>query len=337
MSETSPEPQGRHAFRNPQDELEYLREKAAYWEDRAASLAAQKEALQFKNNALEQRLGEVGVSLTKATVQSVQETRITERQHDTKTGLLNTEGIELAVAAAQEARERDGVPRVLLFLDAKNFGGVNNHPELGHDKADELIELLPTAMERVLRTGLPDEREPQKRVEQRRAIKPGQAHEVDMIGRVGGDEYVVIAAFDSNEKNLSVEQRMEIIGTRLEAAVETMVANHEFARQLRELGFGIYVGYAEIRPGVDVKVLKREANEVMVERKRLEKEARAKKAVELARQQGQSPEIGQPESKTAAALEAMKRAQPLQPGDDTSRGGGGRNPHTLYLGPDLGR
>jgi diguanylate cyclase (GGDEF)-like protein len=92
-----------------------------------------------------------------------------ERNIDPKTGLLNMRGLEEAyesLLASKKRRKADvSLPDSIMFIDIDRFKSVNS--ELGHTGADALLAVLASTLKDRLRDD-------------------------DIIGRFGGDEFVVI-------------------------------------------------------------------------------------------------------------------------------------------------
>jgi diguanylate cyclase (GGDEF)-like protein len=102
--------------------------------------------------------------------------------HDTLTGLPNrTLILDRAEQALARAR-RNQTPVAALFIDIDNFKSIND--SLGHDAGDELLRHLTERLDAVVRA-------------------------TDALGRLGGDEFIVIA------EDLSLETGPELIAERL--------------------------------------------------------------------------------------------------------------------------
>ena len=90
-------------------------------------------------------------------------------RHDPLTGLLNRQS---SLEAVQEAVQREGSDSVLMVLDLDGFGAVNN--SLGHSAGDVVLAEIAERLARKLRPS-------------------------DIVGRVGGDEFVVLARLPVNQ------------------------------------------------------------------------------------------------------------------------------------------
>jgi diguanylate cyclase (GGDEF)-like protein len=94
-------------------------------------------------------------------------------KHDALTGLLNRGGLMEAVDSGLTAAARNGKPLALLFLDLDNFKGVND--TFGHAVGDRLLKSVADRLKRELCAG-------------------------DVAARIGGDEFVVLAAAPTDEQ-----------------------------------------------------------------------------------------------------------------------------------------
>lgn len=141
--------------------------------------------------------------------------------HDSLTGLPNRGW--LLERLTNHLTGDDGV--VVAFIDLDGFKTVNDR--LGHSAGDELLAEIADSL--------------------RDALRPGEA-----VARVGGDEFVVIASRDVDEKDLRA---------RLDAAV----AGTESARTF---DVGASIGITESREGDQAWDLLGRADAAMYERKR---------------------------------------------------------------------
>ncbi|WP_425261088.1 sensor domain-containing diguanylate cyclase [Rubrivivax sp. RP6-9] len=87
--------------------------------------------------------------------------------HDTLTGLLNRRGFDARMAALVSSARRRGAPLSLLLLDADHFKQVNDH--FGHAAGDVVLQTIGATLRKRLR-------------------------EVDLVARIGGEEFVVVLA-----------------------------------------------------------------------------------------------------------------------------------------------
>lgn len=324
-------PTGRHSFRDPKEELAAAQELIAYYKDRAESLGDQVRDLENRNKELTQTLGVVGVELTRANIY----TKRSAEQHDEKTGLLNSKGFELAIEEAKAAQERDGIVRACIFADAVQFKGINNHPELGHEKGDGILVRMGDRMVKAVRVNSPEDA-PVKD-EDKRSISPRHAREQDIVARLGGDEFGLIVKLEG-DSGKTPEQILQSIEQRLKESVAVIATEghpdaHPQAKLLKDLGFGIYVGYTRLDPAATPKELKERANHEMVNRKNAIKEAAAKEAERaLEQERAQVPEQ-EPPTKGLDALKAMNRTPVPQPGDNQTPGDG-KDSRAIHLDPE---
>ena len=100
-------------------------------------------------------------------------------RHDALTGLLNrtafVDALQVKLAGSREK------PCALLFLDLDNFKPVND--TFGHQAGDRLLELVAARLRHTL-------------------------HPTDVIARMGGDEFVVVANDVTAEKATAIAQRI---------------------------------------------------------------------------------------------------------------------------------
>jgi len=101
--------------------------------------------------------------------------------HDALTGLLNREGLIETVGAELVAAAAAGQPRALLFLDLDNFKTVND--TFGHAVGDQLLKAVADRLKAELAPG-------------------------DVAARIGGDEFVVLAAAATQELTIERGERL---------------------------------------------------------------------------------------------------------------------------------
>jgi len=135
--------------------------------------------------------------------------------HDPLTGLPNRtlilDRIEQMIARSRRMK----TPVAAVFIDLDNFKLIND--SLGHSAGDELLEAVAARLQGVLR-------------------------ESDALGRIGGDEFVVIA------EGVSLDAGPELIAERLsEALVEPFMLLDGKSRVEVSASFGVATG-AEISP-----------------------------------------------------------------------------------------
>jgi diguanylate cyclase (GGDEF)-like protein len=124
-----------------------------------------------------------------ATLRSERE-NVHRARHDALTGLLNRGAMVEALRSRLAAGDRPGQSCALFFLDLDNFKPVND--TFGHQAGDRLLELVAARL--------------------RHTLPPG-----DLIGRMGGDEFVVLA------KDVTAEQA-PVIGQRI---IEALAAPYD--------------------------------------------------------------------------------------------------------------
>lgn len=150
---------------------------------------------------------------------------------DEATGLLNRHGLMRAYDEMRELLRRDAGQRLLfLFLDADDFKRVNS--DYGYSAGDEVIRVMGQRLrehrDKVLREG-------------------------DVIGRWGGDEFVVLAL--APQTSLS-ERLVDDMKTRLRRGVEGVVrfsdAHHDKVDiPVRLSGGGVVLGAADADYGFE--------------------------------------------------------------------------------------
>lgn len=102
-------------------------------------------------------------------------------RHDALTGLLNRVGFVDALQARLAADGRHEKPCVLLFLDLDNFKPIND--TFGHQAGDRLLMLVAERL--------------------RHALPP-----TDIIARMGGDEFVVLADGVAADDTMAIGERI---------------------------------------------------------------------------------------------------------------------------------
>jgi diguanylate cyclase (GGDEF)-like protein len=102
-------------------------------------------------------------------------------RHDGLTGLLNRRGLIEAAGAGLTAAAASGQPLALLFLDLDSFKGVND--TFGHAVGDRLLKSVADRLK-------------------------GELSAADVAARIGGDEFVVLAAAPSHEHAITRGQQL---------------------------------------------------------------------------------------------------------------------------------
>ena len=101
--------------------------------------------------------------------------------HDQLTGLANRQLLQESLDAAIQASQRAGAPLAVLFLDVDAFKSINDR--LGHAAGDDVLRDLADRLRLGVRSG-------------------------DIVGRIGGDEFVVICADADLVAAMSIAQRI---------------------------------------------------------------------------------------------------------------------------------
>jgi diguanylate cyclase (GGDEF)-like protein len=149
---------------------------------------------------------------------------------DQLTGLLNRRGL---VLTAEQIPGHLGV----LFCDLDGFKGVND--TLGHAAGDELLEKVARRLESAMRAD-------------------------SVLGRMGGDEFVVVAPGASDEDLAGLGRRIEI------------EVGKPFLLEAGMARIGVSIGAAHAKPGErDLDSLLGQADQLMYEVKRSRKAGRA--------------------------------------------------------------
>jgi cyclic di-GMP phosphodiesterase Gmr len=131
----------------------------------------------------------------------------------------------------------------VLFCDLDGFKGVND--TLGHAAGDELLEKVARRLETAMREG-------------------------SVLGRMGGDEFVVVAPGASDEDLAGLGRRIEIDLGR------------PFLLEAGMARIGVSIGAAHAKPGErDLDSLLNQADALMYEVKRSRKSGRAHDGAEV--------------------------------------------------------
>ena len=101
--------------------------------------------------------------------------------HDQLTGLANRNLIDESLTHAMAVSARNATPIGLIFVDLDGFKSIND--ELGHRVGDMVLQTVAERMRRTVR-------------------------EVDVVGRFGGDEFVVICEGADENTALSIARRL---------------------------------------------------------------------------------------------------------------------------------
>jgi diguanylate cyclase (GGDEF)-like protein/PAS domain S-box-containing protein len=119
----------------------------------------------------------VGVMIDITEQKLIEETLAYRATHDTLTGLLNREQLDVEL----ERIHRSSEPCALLFLDLDGFKDVNDG--LGHSTGDEVLRIV---AKRLVAATRPD----------------------DIVARFGGDEFCVLASGAERETALAIAHRL---------------------------------------------------------------------------------------------------------------------------------
>ena len=152
---------------------------------------------------------------------------------DGLTGLYNFKGFNLFADQAFRLARRAHLPFGVLFVDMDNLKIIND--ELGHSAGS--VSLVETAK-----------------------LLIGTFRETDVIGRFGGDEFVVAGQFDSSEITAAIER------LRSGAATRTQLAGNRFFLSLS-------IGYAATDHSAEetLKSIVSRADNAMYKEKRAKK------------------------------------------------------------------
>jgi diguanylate cyclase (GGDEF)-like protein/PAS domain S-box-containing protein len=119
----------------------------------------------------------VGVMIDITDQKRIEETLAYRASHDTLTGLLNREQLDIELERVHQLPE----PWALLFLDLNGFKDVNDG--LGHSIGDEVLRIV---AQRIAS-----------------AIRPS-----DIVARFGGDEFCVLAAVGERDTAVTIARRL---------------------------------------------------------------------------------------------------------------------------------
>jgi diguanylate cyclase (GGDEF)-like protein/PAS domain S-box-containing protein len=119
----------------------------------------------------------VGVMIDITDQKRIEETLAYRASHDTLTGLLNREQLDIELERVHQLPE----PWALLFLDLNGFKDVNDG--LGHSIGDEVLRIVAQRLAS--------------------AIRPS-----DIVARFGGDEFCVLAAVGERDTAVTMARRL---------------------------------------------------------------------------------------------------------------------------------
>ena len=144
---------------------------------------------------------------------------------DPLTGISNRRTLDVLAVQALASAQRHGRPLALLLVDADHFKRIND--DCGHAAGDEVLRLLAATLKRGLRNE-------------------------DLLGRLGGEEFVVVLPESDTQDALASAER-------LRRAVEEL----EFAVGGHPVPLRISIGVATMRAGDDFATLLRRADTAM--------------------------------------------------------------------------
>ena len=149
---------------------------------------------------------------------------------DSLTGLPNRRAIRSTLDSAIKRGQRDGSAVAVVFLDLNGFKAVNDG--LGHEAGDEVLAAVGRRLAGTIRRD-------------------------DVLGRWGGDEFLVVVSSDEG-------RAVPALAARLHDALSQPVA----IRGRRTVELGMAIGAAEVRPGDSVDEVISRADDAMFEAKR---------------------------------------------------------------------
>jgi diguanylate cyclase (GGDEF)-like protein len=149
---------------------------------------------------------------------------------DELTGLKNRRGFMTESQAVATSSVNDGQRAILLFADMDNLKSVND--KFGHEDGDFALRTIATALKTSLRTE-------------------------DIIGRIGGDEFVVFAL-------LGNQQTTETISNRIHAKLASMNENCDKPYYIEAS-----IGYVDFicNENVNIQTLLKAADDALYEAK----------------------------------------------------------------------
>jgi diguanylate cyclase (GGDEF)-like protein/PAS domain S-box-containing protein len=153
--------------------------------------------------------------------------------HDQLTGLANRNLIDESLTHAMAVSARSATPIGLIFVDLDGFKAIND--ELGHRVGDMVLQTVATRMRSTVR-------------------------EVDVVGRFGGDEFVVICEGADERTALRIAERL------ISEIRQPMVGLPDGFSITASVGVAVHVTYDA--PGTSTDSLIRRADAAMYESKR---------------------------------------------------------------------
>ena len=151
---------------------------------------------------------------------------------DDLTGLHNRRGFALLAGRRLVESRRSGAPQALVFADVDDFKAVND--AYGHDAGDRALVLAARALTATFR-------------------------EADIVARIGGDEFAVVADLGSDE-----DHDIDALSARLEQQIARLLADSGLGF---DLALTLGVSYSRAPQALSLDELLRQADEFMYERK----------------------------------------------------------------------
>jgi|GEM_PF-2878368 GGDEF domain-containing protein len=171
--------------------------------------------------------------------------------------LPSKEWHEKAALRVDEAHAK-GTPLCIIFTDLDNLKGVND--EKGHPIGTEVISEVVVRLAKVCRINSERSDGPADLIAHTAPFKLdlGNVHPQTDLSRIGGDEFATCA-------DTALEGGQQL-AKRQQEAIEAFV-NLPENKWLKQLGFGASVGVAELKPGMSVSDLLKEADDNMYKNK----------------------------------------------------------------------
>ena len=140
-----------------------------------------------------------------------------ESERDPLTGLLNRRGLDRRLAHLVEVARQTGVPLSVVFLDVDHFKKVND--TYGHEAGDVVLEAVARAV-------------------------AGCVRSVDVVGRYGGEEFVVALRGLTEDEAVAVAER-----------IRKTVADRRVVHAGRVISVTVSAGVAQYEDGASVAEL----------------------------------------------------------------------------------
>lgn len=196
-----------------------------------AAIAAETTSIVDRQTRLQGQLLESSQQLAEMRV--VLDTARREAMTDGLTGIANRRGFDQALAAAADAAVQTGMPLTLLMVDIDHFKRFNDTH--GHLVGDHVLKLVA----KVLTEGVKGR---------------------DTVARYGGEEFSVILPRTELANAVTLAEQLR-----------ASVGSRQIINRTRNANYGsvtLSIGAAEYRPGEDLSVLMRRADEALYTAKR---------------------------------------------------------------------